>query len=89
MNHPAPDVPEGVQLFATVINGKIRGVGQAVWPPHELKPNQFELTEKEFHFLKNLTNLDQAMPILEGIQKKIRKINKKKSHEKALHHQDS
>lgn len=78
MNPPAPDVPEGVQLFATVINRRIRGIGQAVWPPHQLKPNQFELTEKEFHFLKNLTNLDQAMPILEGIQKKMKKMKKVK-----------
>lgn len=76
MNPPEPTIPEGVTYWATIINGKIRGVGHAIWPPHELKPNQFELSEKEFKFLKNLTNLDETFPILEGIQAKMKRIKK-------------
>lgn len=41
------------ERFATVRNGKIVATTIAT-PHHELKPNQFEITEEEYYLLKSI-----------------------------------
>ena len=60
-----------VAIFTTVYNGKICAINKA-FPLHELKPNQFEITEEEFKLIGNVENLERAEELIKSLKKRIK-----------------
>ena len=57
------------KMFATVLpNGMIALLCYDATPPHELKPDQIELTEKEYNLLKALPQHNSGASVMEGIE---------------------
>ena len=71
-----------VLKYATIRESKIVAINEA-FPPHELKSNQFELTNSEFTLLKAITPsnkedvLDVINSILFCLVEKVEKVNGK------------
>ncbi len=69
------DLPEvkHSQHYATISNGKIVTLGEAIPPTHELLDCQFELTKEEYWFLKSIDGeVEKAARIVRAIKAKIR-----------------
>jgi hypothetical protein len=61
------------QHFATISDGEIVTLGEAIPPTHELLDCQFELTKEEYWFLKSIDGeVEKAARIVKAIKAKIK-----------------